>query len=85
MTKDEILDRAIPVEKLFSALPEVRLQPFFDRLYGNGERILLRKLRKVKGETGQLFRVYNESRGFYSIGEIIEKDGMQFFRLKKLF
>ena len=85
MTRDEILAKAIPIERIFMHLPEARLQPFFDRLYANGERIKLKKLRGISGETGRLFRVYNESRGFYSLGEIIDIDGIQHFRLKKLF
>ncbi|MBO4453107.1 MAG: tRNA pseudouridine(55) synthase TruB [Clostridia bacterium] len=85
MTKDGILDRAIPVEKMFLHLPEAKLQPFFDRLYANGEKILLKKLRKIQGEDGDLFRVCNDARGFYSLGEIIEKDGNKYFHLKKLF
>ncbi len=84
LPREEILSRAIPIEKMFSQLPEARLQPFYDRLYSNGEKILLKKLR-LRGEKGQLFRVYNDARGFYSLGEITEKDGNLYFRLKKLF
>lgn len=85
MTREEILARAIPVERMFRHLPYAQLQPFFDRLYGNGEKLALKKLRGVHGENGQLFRVYNEERGFYSLGEIYEYNGAQYFRLKKLF
>lgn len=85
MTRDEILSRAIPVERMFRHLPYAQLQPFYDRLYANGERIALKKLRGVRGETGQLFRVYNAERGFYSLGEIAEYGGAQYFKLKKLF
>ena len=85
MTRDEILARAVPLERMFRHLPYAQLQPFYDRLYGNGEKIALKKLRGVRGETGQLFRVYNEARGFYSLGEIVESGGIQCFKLKKLF
>ena len=85
MTKEEILTRAIPIERMFADLPEARLYPFFEKLYLNGEKILLKKLRGIKGEAGDLFRVKNDMIGFYSLGEIIEKDGSKYFRLKKRF
>lgn len=84
MTSEEILSHLIPVEKMFLHLPEARLDPFFNRLYAHGEKIKLSKLRKLNGETGELFRVYDEN-GFYSLGEIIETDGIKYFHQKKLF
>lgn len=84
MTRDEILAHLIPVEKMFMHLPEARMDEFFNRLYFHGEKIRLGKLRGIHGETGDLFRVYDEN-GFYSLGEITESDGKKFFRQKKLF
>lgn len=84
MTRDEIISRLIPVEKMFLHLREARLDPFFNRLYYHGEKIKLGKLRGIKGEVGELFRVYDEI-GFYSLGEITESDGIKYFRQKKLF
>lgn len=85
MTREEILSRSIPIERMFERLPKVRLQPFYDRLYGNGEKILIRKLRGVNGDEGQLFRVENDEKGFYSLGEIMQKGDLKYFHLKKLF
>ncbi len=84
MTREEILSHLIPVEKMFMHLPEARMDAFFNRLYFHGEKIRLRKLRGISGETGQLFRVYDDE-GFYSLGEIVEAEGIQYFRQKKLF
>lgn len=84
MTREEILSHLIPVEKMFMHLREARMDEFFNRLYFHGEKIRLGKLRGISGETGELFRVY-DSDGFYSLGEIVETDGKQFFRQKKLF
>ncbi len=84
MTREEILSHLIPVEKMFMHLPEARMDAFFNRLYFHGEKIKLGKLRKIHGEVGDLFRVYDDE-GFYSLGEIVESDGIKYFRQKKLF
>lgn len=84
MTPDEILSHLIPVEKMFMHLREARMDEFFNRLYFHGEKIKLGKLRGISGEVGELFRVYDKD-GFYSLGEIVESDGIKYFRQKKLF
>lgn len=84
MTVEEILSNLIPTERMFLHLPEARMDDFFDRLYHHGEAIRLGKLRGIHGETGDLFRVYDKD-GFYSVGEIIEREGKKYFRQKKLF
>ena len=84
MSVDEILSRLIPTEKMFMHLPEARLDAFFNRLYEHGEKIKLSKLRGIRGEIGDMFRVYDEN-GFYSLGEITEIDGVKYFYQKKYF
>ena len=84
MTPEEILSHLIPTEKMFMHLPEARMDEFFNRLYYHGEKIKLGKLRGIHGEAGDMFRVYDD-RGFYSLGEIIDCDGIKFFHQKKLF
>lgn len=84
MTPDEILSHLIPVEKMFMHLREARMDEFFNRLYFHGEKIKLGKLKGISGEVGELFRVYDKE-GFYSLGEIVESDGIKYFRQKKLF
>ena len=84
MTVDEILSHLIPVEKMFTHLHEARMDEFFDRLYRQGQKIRLSKLKGIDGEIGDLFRVYDKN-GFYSLGEITEIDGKKYFYQKKLF
>ncbi len=84
MTQEEILSHLIPVEKMFMHYREARMDAFFNRLYSHGEKIKLAKLRGINGEVGEMFRVYDED-GFYSLGEIIEEDGIKYFRQKKIF
>jgi len=84
MSVDEILSHLIPVENMFMHLPKASMDSFFNRLYSHGEKIKLGKLRKIHGEVGDLFRVYDEN-GFYSLGEITEIDGVKYFYQKKSF
>ncbi len=84
MSQEEILSHLIPTERMFMHFPVARMDEFFNRLYHNGESIRLGKLRGINGEVGDMFRVY-DNEGFYSIGEIIEKDEKKFFRQKRLF
>jgi tRNA U55 pseudouridine synthase TruB len=84
MTQEEILSHLIPVEKMFMHCREARMDAFFNRLYSHGETIKLSKLRGISGEVGEILRVYDEN-GFYSLGEIIESDGIKYFRQKKFF
>ena len=84
MTVEEILSHLIPVEKMFLDLKEARMDPFFTRLFRQGQKIKLSKLRGIHGEIGDLLRVYDEN-GFFALGEIIEIDGVKHFYQKKLF
>ena len=80
-------DALIPLERLFSHLPEVILPPFFARLYGNGERIALEKLRSVfpqGGQKGQLYRVYTPD-GRLTLGEATKWNGNPVFSAKIFF
>lgn len=84
MSVEQILSHLIPVERMFMHLPEARMDEFFNRLYSQGQRIKLGKLRGIRGEVGDLFRVYDEN-GFYSLGEICEIEGVKHFYQKKCF
>ena len=84
MSVEEILSHLIPVEKMFMDLKEARMDAFFNRLFRQGQKIRLSKLRGIYGEVGELFRVYDEN-GFYALGEICEIDGVKYFYQKKLF
>lgn len=77
----------IPVEQLFAHLPEVTLPPFFARLYGNGERIALEKLRSAFPQSAAkevLYRVYTPD-GRLTLGEVTEWNGKDAFGAKIFF
>ena len=77
----------IPLEQLFAHLPTVTLPPFFARLYGNGERIALDKLRSVfpQGvQKGVLYRVYTPD-GRFTLGEATEWNRNPVFSAKIFF
>ena len=84
MSVEEILSHLIPVERMFMYLPEARMDEFFDRLFRQGQKIKLSKLRGIKGDVGDLFRVYDKN-GFYALGEITEIEGVKHFYQKKYF
>lgn len=73
MTAEQALAHLLPVDEVFSELPELRLPAFFEKLFRNGERISLKKI-GVHAEPGQKFRLYGEG-GFYAIGEVGLQDG----------
>ena len=60
------------------------MDEFFTRLFRQGQKIKLGKLRGIHGEVGDLLRVYDKN-GFFALGEIIEIDGVKHFYQKKLF
>lgn len=77
----------VPLEQLFTRLPVVTLPPFFARLYGNGERIALEKLRAAFPQGAQkelLYRVYTPD-GRFTLGEATEWNGKPVFGAKIFF
>ncbi len=71
-----------PVENVFP-FPELRLTEFFDRLFANGQAVMLKKL-GFDGKIGAEYKVFGKN-GFYAIGEIIETDGVKYLKSKKIF
>ena len=77
----------IPLEQIFAHLPQISLPPFFARLYGNGERIALEKLRTAfpqGAQKGTLHRVYTPD-GRLTLGEVTEWNGKAVFGAKIFF
>lgn len=73
----------VPVERVFSSLPTLRLPPFFARLARNGAPIYQRKI-GVSLPAGSRVRVADEN-GFFAVAESREAaDGMA-FKVLKLF
>ena len=72
-----------PVESLFSSLPEVKLQPFFERLSRSGNEIYQKKI-KTDFEIGTRVRLVGAD-GFYALGEVREYPGGSAIKVIKLF
>lgn len=72
-TPEQVMERLIPVETVFSHLPEAHLPAFYGNLYAHGERIRLSKL-KLSGNLGDRFRVVTPD-GRFTVGEISEYGG----------
>ena len=66
---EEICSLLVPVEKLFSDLPIVRLSDFFEKLCRGGCEIYQSKL-GTRISVGNRVRIYGKN-GFFAIGEII--------------
>ncbi len=71
MSIEERYKLLCPVEKLFSDLQEIRLQPFFEKLARSGLEIYLKKIGINSDITpdGTRYRLYGEN-GFFALGEV---------------
>ncbi len=70
----QVEENLISVERLFLHLPQIQLPPFFSRLYGNGEKISLSKLKFLHGQAGDRFRIYTAN-GILTLGELESFNG----------
>lgn len=87
LTAEQAEGLMIPLEQLFQHLPEATLPSFFARLYGNGERIAMDKLRSSfpqGAESGTLYRVWTPD-GRFTLGEVTEWNGKPAFGAKIFF
>ena len=73
----------VPVERVFSSLPTLRLPPFFARLARNGAPIYQRKI-GVSLPAGSRVRVADEN-GFFAVAESREAEDGMAFKVLKLF
>lgn len=75
MSEDDRLSLLLPIESLFSELPEIKLAPFFERLSRNGCEIYQKKI-KTSFDIGTRVRLCNDQGDFYALGEVFDyKDG----------
>ncbi len=75
LTAEELEKELIPVERLFSGLPEVRLPEFFEKLSKNGCPIYLRKLPNAPDLLeGDRVRLLDRSGAFFALGETAVTD-----------
>jgi len=76
MTEAERLKLLIPTEKLFSALPQICLSPFFEKLCRSGCEIYLKKI-GLNFPLGTRVALCDASGAFFALGEVGEfKDGI---------
>lgn len=72
----------LPVESLFEALPEIRLQPFYEKLIRSGCAVLETKLR-CEIPVGLRVRLCSASGDFFALGEaVVGDDGAAIKALK---
>lgn len=69
MSEDERLNRLIPTERLFDALPAVRLSDFFEKLCRSGCEIYQKKI-KTDLPVGQRVRICSSDGSFFALGEV---------------
>ncbi|MGI6167820.1 MAG: tRNA pseudouridine(55) synthase TruB [Eubacteriales bacterium] len=67
---EERLKLLLPVERLFSSLPRLRLPAFYSRLCRSGCEIYLSKI-AVSLPVGQRVRLADESGSFFALGEVM--------------
>ncbi len=60
----------IPVERAFSELPELRLEPFYEKLIRDGCRPAAAKVGASRAHPGDRYRLLSLSGEFFSLGEI---------------
>jgi tRNA U55 pseudouridine synthase TruB len=72
-TPEQVEEKLIPIETLFSHYPEAKLPAFYAKLYAHGEKITITKF-KLQGKVGDRFRVTTPE-GRFTVGEISEYNG----------
>ncbi len=84
MTPDELQKLLLPTEKLFSDMPHIQLEPFFEKLFRDGCPIYQKKI-KTCLSVGQRVRVYTSGGEFFALGEVVDRDGETAVKSIKIF
>ena len=71
MSEEELNERLIPTESLFSSLPKVKLPAFYEKLCRSGCEIYQKKL-KTDIAIGTRVRICSENGEFFALGEVLE-------------
>ncbi len=79
-----LLSLLLPVESLFSALPELKLPAFYERLSRSGCEIYQSKI-KTAYPLGTRVRMCNENGSFYALGEVGDYENGSAIKSIKLF
>lgn len=84
MTKNEIEDLLIPVERLFDDLPKIVLPEFYERLFRSGCEIYQKKI-NTNLPIGTTVSVYGNKCGFFALGKVGEYENGSALKSVKLF
>lgn len=84
MSEEERFSCLIPTERLFDALPAVRLSEFFERLCRGGCEIYQKKIR-VDYPIGQRVRLCSQDGSFFALGEVREYEQGSAIKSLKIF
>ena len=84
MTEEERTSLLLPIESLFSELPRVTLEPFYEKLSRNGCEIYQKKI-KTSYPTDTKIRMYGTNSGFYALGQIFDYEGGSAIKSIKMF
>lgn len=80
LTKENISNYIIPIEKALDSYPILNINEGYSKLLINGVNVGDKRLTKEKIEKDTLYRVYNEKKEFLGLGKRDEKG----FKLEKL-
>ena len=83
MSEEERISALLSVESLFSSLPRLQLQPFYEKLSRNGCEIYQKKI-KTEFSLGQKIALYGQN-GFYALGEVRDYNEGSAVKVVKLF
>ena len=84
MSEEDRLSVLLPVESLFSELPEIKLPSFYEKLSRNGCEIYQKKLH-TNISIGTRVRMCNENGEFYALGEVFDYENGSAIKSIKLF
>ena len=83
MSEEERLSCLRPVESLFEDMPQVRLEPFYERLCRSGCEIYQKKI-GTEFHVGERLRISGKN-GFFALGEVREYPDGSAVKAVKLF
>jgi tRNA pseudouridine55 synthase len=84
MTEEERISLLLPIESLFSELPRVTLDPFYEKLSRNGCEIYQKKIR-TSYQSGTKVQMYGKVSGFYALGQVFDYEDGSAIKSIKMF
>lgn len=71
LNENELMERLIPIESLFSSLPCIKLPAFYEKLCRSGCEIYQKKLHTAL-DIGTRVRICSENGEFFALGEVFD-------------